>query len=329
MPVCSGPMSPRVALLSPFAFPSVRGNAVTVARVARGLRARGVELDVWDLSLRPEAAVEAEVDAFRPAVIHAFHAYRVGPLALRLARRAEIPLVVTLTGTDANHDLFDPERASVVRRVLEGASRLTVFHASIAERIAGALPDLRGRLIVVPQSAALLDTLEPFDLGAHWDLPQERVLLAFPAGIRMVKRPRFPLQPLERVVARRPSVRLLYVGPVLDADERDALHRALEGRPWAPRPDGLAPRAGRCRAELLDLRGRNGQLRARGAGARPRGAGLRHRGQPIADRGRCHRLPVPGRGRVRASRGAPRVRSGAPRPPGRRGPRPGRAPVPG
>src|SRR3989454_2509114 len=49
----------------------------------------------------------------------------------------------------------------------------------------------------------------------------------------MVKRPRFPLQPLERVVARRPSVRLLYVGPVLDADERDALHRALEGRPWA------------------------------------------------------------------------------------------------
>ena len=232
MPVCSGPMSPRVALLSPFAFPSVRGNAVTVARVARGLRARGVELDVWDLSLRPEAAVEAEVDAFRPAMIHAFHAYRVGPLALRLARRAEIPLVVTLTGTDANHDLFDPERASVVRRVLEGASRLTAFHASIAERVAGALPDLRGRLIVVPQSA-VLDTLEPFDLGARWDLPQERVLFAFPAGIRMVKRPRFPLQPLERVVARCPSVRLLYVGPVLDADERDALRGALEGRPWA------------------------------------------------------------------------------------------------
>src|SRR5207245_1570001 len=99
MPVCSGPMSPRVALLSPFAFPSVRGNAVTVARVARGLRARGVELDVWDLSLRPEAAVEAEVDAFRPAVIHAFHAYRVGPLSLRLSLRAELPPVAAPTGT--------------------------------------------------------------------------------------------------------------------------------------------------------------------------------------------------------------------------------------
>src|SRR5213594_3526450 len=82
MPVCSGPMSPRVALLTPFAFPSVRGNAVTAARVAHGLRARGVEVDVWDLSLHPGVAVEAEVDAFRPAVVHAFHAYRAGPLAL-------------------------------------------------------------------------------------------------------------------------------------------------------------------------------------------------------------------------------------------------------
>src|SRR5207247_2634258 len=145
---------------------AVRGSVVTVARVGRGLRARGVELDVWDLSLRPEAAVEAEVDAFRPAVIHAFHAYRVGPLALRLARRAEIPLIVTLTGTDANHDLFDPEHASVVRRVLEGAARLTAFHDSIAERVAGALPDLRGRLVVVPQST-LVDATEPHaEMGA-------------------------------------------------------------------------------------------------------------------------------------------------------------------
>ena len=86
----------RLALLVPFAHPSVRGNAVTVARVARGLAARGVALRVWDLSVTAERAVEAEVDAWRPALIHAFHAYRVGPLALRLARRAELPLVVTL-----------------------------------------------------------------------------------------------------------------------------------------------------------------------------------------------------------------------------------------
>ncbi|MEK7838497.1 MAG: glycosyl transferase family 1, partial [candidate division NC10 bacterium] len=118
-------MTPRVAVLTPFAFPSVRGNAITVERIARGLRSRGVDLRVWDVSAAPESRIEREVLAFAPTLIHAFHAYRVGPLALRLARRAEVPLVVTLTGTDANHDLFDPERAAVVRRVLEGAARVT------------------------------------------------------------------------------------------------------------------------------------------------------------------------------------------------------------
>src|SRR2546426_12482814 len=58
----------------------------------------------------------------------------------------------------------------------------------------------------------------------------------------MVKRPRCPLEPLERLVARRPRVRLLYVGPTLDADEGDALLGALRGRPWA-RWIGTVPHA--------------------------------------------------------------------------------------
>ena len=225
-------MPTRVALLAPFAHPSVRGNAVTVTRIAGGLRERGVELAVWDLSTTAEPRVEAEVEAYAPTLIHGFHAYRVGPLALRLARRAELPLVVTFTGTDANHDLLDPERAAVVRRVLEGASRVTVFHASIAERIAGVLPDLRSRLVVVPQ-AARMGRGEAFDLEARVRVPPGAVLFVFPGGIRPVKRPLLPLGPLGRLAARRPEVRLLYAGPVLDRDEGDALLRALAERPWA------------------------------------------------------------------------------------------------
>ncbi|MGH7278931.1 MAG: glycosyltransferase, partial [Candidatus Rokuibacteriota bacterium] len=71
----------RVALLTPFAAPSVRGNAVTVARIARGLRDRGVDLRVWDLSVTPAAAIGREVDDFAPSLVHGFHAYRAGPLA--------------------------------------------------------------------------------------------------------------------------------------------------------------------------------------------------------------------------------------------------------
>ena len=233
--------SDRVALITPFAAPSVRGNAVTVGRIAHGLVERGLDVRVWDASAMSEAAMEAAMEAARPALLHAFHAYRVGPLALRLARRAEIPLVVTFTGTDANEDLFDAERAPVVRRVLEGAARLTVFHASIGERVAAALPDLRARLVTVPQSVRL-ERASAFDLDRHWAMPLERVLFLFPAGIRGVKRPLVPLEPLARVHARHPAVRLLFVGPVLNEADGERLARALAGRPWA-RHLGAVPHA--------------------------------------------------------------------------------------
>lgn len=228
-----------VAVLAPFAFPAVRGNAVTVHRIVRGLREREVDVALWDLSTVPEAAVSAAVEAARPPLIHAFHALRAGPLALRLARRLEVPLVVTLTGTDANHELLDPANAPLVRRVLEGAAVVTAFDASIVEHVAAILPDLRPRLVVVPQ-AVRLEVSAPFDLSAVWALPPDRVLFVFPAGIRPVKDPRAPLGPFDRVVAAEPRVRLLYAGPVLDEAEGEALRAAVVQRPWA-RHVGLVP----------------------------------------------------------------------------------------
>jgi glycosyltransferase involved in cell wall biosynthesis len=229
----------RLAVLTPFGLPSVRGNAITVGRIVRGLRERGLDARVWDASTASEAAIAREVEAERPALIHAFHAYRTGPLGLRLARRLEIPLVVTLTGTDANHDLFDAERAPTVRRVLEGAATVITFHASIVERVAGALPDLRAHLAVVPQ-AARFDAPVPCDLSAAWPLPAERILLVFPAGIRPVKAPRLPLAPLDALAAAEPRLRLAYAGPIIDQAEGVALARELAARPWA-RHLGVVP----------------------------------------------------------------------------------------
>ncbi|MBI2216783.1 MAG: glycosyltransferase family 4 protein [Candidatus Rokubacteria bacterium] len=224
-------MTGRVALLTPFAFPSVRGNAVTVDRIARGLANRGVELRVWDVGQTPEATIADELGDCQPSLVHAFHAWRVGPLALKLARRAEIPLVVTLTGTDANHDLFDPARAAAVRRVLEGAAATVAFHESIAARIRATLPDVGARLVVIPQ-AADLESHEPYRLAARWPMPPDRVLFLFPGGIRPVKNPRMPLEPLGRLAARDPRVRLAYAGPVLDRAEGDAVRRAIQGLSW-------------------------------------------------------------------------------------------------
>jgi L-malate glycosyltransferase len=222
----------RVAVLTPFAFPSVRGNAITAERIAAGLREHGHQVALWDLSTTGEDDVVREVEAWRPALLHAFHAFRAGPLALRLARRLEAPLVVTLTGTDANHELVDPAHGPTTRRVLEGAGAITAFDGSIVERVAAALPELRARMIVVPQ-ATHFAAPEPFDLDGRWALPAERVLFVLPAGIRPVKAPRRPLAAFDRIVRVEPRLRLLYVGPVLDAREGEALQSALASRPWA------------------------------------------------------------------------------------------------
>lgn len=228
----TGPSAPRVAILTPFASPSVGGNATTVERIARGLRKRGVEVRVWDLSVDLESVVELQIAQFSPTLIHAFHAFRTGPMAKRLARRIEAPLLVTMTGTDANRDLFDPDAGRTVRRVLESAAGITAFHDSIAAKLIVALPDLAPRLVVIPQSVAFEDAIGPWSPAAAFRRAPGPVLL-FPAGIRKVKQPRFPLEPLERLLPRFPTLELLYVGPVIEADEGDELFRLLRSRPWA------------------------------------------------------------------------------------------------
>jgi L-malate glycosyltransferase len=221
-------MARRLALLTPFAFPSVRGNAITVERIARGLRAAGADAEIWDLSTTARASLERRASEYRPALIHAFHAYRAGPLGLALARRIGCPLVVTLTGTDANLDLFDTERSPAVRQVLESAAAVTVFHDSVAALVARAMPALPARIVIVPQSVDFQDPSLP---AVSPPRPRGPVML-FPSGIRPVKRPLFPLVPLDAVAPRHPGFEIRYVGPILDVDEGAALLRALDGRPW-------------------------------------------------------------------------------------------------
>jgi len=226
----------RVAMLTPFAFPSPSGNAVTVERIASGLSTRGIEPRVWDLSGRDAATVEREVCQWRPALVHAFHAFHAGPLGARVARLLGLPLIVTLTGTDANHDISDAQRGPTVREVLEGAAAITVFHRSIGARVSAARPELAARVVVIAQSVSFRSPDGP---------PPPRAagsVMLFPAGIRPVKRPLMPLGPLDAVAARHEGFELHYVGPVLDAEEGAKLFLGLAGRPWC-RYLGAVPHA--------------------------------------------------------------------------------------
>jgi glycosyltransferase involved in cell wall biosynthesis len=220
----------RISVVTPVAFPSVRGNAVTVGRVVDGLRRRGVTVEVVDLSRTLADVAEARLEAFAPDVVHAFHAFRGGPVAARFAGPRRVPLVISLTGTDVNIDLGDSELRPAAIAAIRVARALIVFHDAIRGRVVRELPDVAGRVEVIPQSVRLGD--EPYALDRMAPRQPGDVRFLLPAGIRRVKNVLFPLAPLGRLVARR-SLRLLIAGPVIEADEGVRLTAALEGRAWA------------------------------------------------------------------------------------------------
>lgn len=211
-----------IALVTPVPLDAPRGNAVTVARIARGLASRGVDVRVRQV---------AEPDGLgRPDVVHAFHAFHAGPAARDAARALGVPLVVTLTGTDVSAHLVDARTAPAVRDVLSDAAIVTAFHASVADAVRRAMPEIADRLTIVPQSVCLP--------GPERATPGAPIIdgapcVLFPAGIRPVKRPLMPLTALDDVAREHPSLRLWFAGPALDADEAARLEAALAPRPWA------------------------------------------------------------------------------------------------
>lgn len=219
-------MAPRVLVISPAPLDSPQGNATTVARIALALGARGLDVRVRDVGAD---GLGERTAGSRPALIHAFHAYRTGPLGLSLAKTLGVPLVITLTGTDVSYHLRDPEHAPAVREVLRAATAVTAFHDSIASEVAAVLPEIAPRLAVVPQSVHFP--------SAGPNLPVQKIhgdpCVLFPAGIRPVKRPLLPLAPLEGLLGRYPGLRLWYAGPALDQDEAQRLEREIAGRHWA------------------------------------------------------------------------------------------------
>jgi len=221
----------RVAVVTPHFLPAVRGNAVTVQRIVSGLRQQGLDVTVISLDAVPDpAAARARICALRPDVVHAFHAYRTGPLATETAAALGVPAVITITGTDVNHDLFDPARRPAVIGALERAQAIVVFHEAIGEKLGRELPPLREKIRVIEQSVRCEE--EAFDLRARTGAGPEAFLFFLPAGIRPVKNVLYAVRPLEALRACYPALRLVIAGPILDDGEGERLRAAVASRPW-------------------------------------------------------------------------------------------------
>jgi L-malate glycosyltransferase len=235
----------RIALISPFAQPSVRGNAVTVERIAAGLRERGHQIAVYSLeALADRAELPAAIRAYGPECLHGFHAFATGNLVVTQARELGVPALVTITGTDVNQDLFDSNRRRRVIEALTCADGIVAFHESIRAKVVKEVPELNGKVRIIRQTVACGDI--PGASRDCWGLDPGHVIFFFAAGLRRVKNLPFCIPPLARLQARHPNLRVLFAGPVLEEEEGARLFGLLAGNAWS-RYLGVVPHEEICR----------------------------------------------------------------------------------
>ena len=145
----------RIALITPYYYPSVRGNAVTVGRIAAGLRERGHQVEVLSLDACKNAReIPSAIRVFDPDLLHGFHAFMTGELVVNEGKADDVPPLVTITGTDVNIDLFHPERRERVVDILTRVQGIVVFHESIRNKLLREVPCLDGKIRVIRQTVA-------------------------------------------------------------------------------------------------------------------------------------------------------------------------------
>jgi len=222
----------RIAVITPYYYPSVRGNAVTVGRIAAGLRERGHQVEVFSLdAFENPREIPSAIRVFDPDLLHGFHAFMTGELVVNEATADDVPPLMTITGTDVNIDLFHPERREGVVDVLTRVQGIVVFHESIRNKLLREVPCLDGKIRVIRQTVACGDKTDNY--RARWGLGPQHVIFFFPAGIRSVKNLPFCIPPLARLQTRYPDVRAVYAGPIVEEEEGRRLLSLLAGNRWA------------------------------------------------------------------------------------------------
>lgn len=209
----------RVVILSPTAFPSVTGNAMTVHRWERHLVKLGVQVRVLATSgLLPEV-LEEEVRAFGPDLIHVHHLYKAGGMLIQKGSGSllKIPIVASPGGTDVHMDITEEGRRELVFMALEMARAIVVQEPDIGELILRIFPGAGPKLSFVPKSPEFVG-LEPFDLRGAVGAGQGDFLFFLPAGIRPVKGMVEWLRSMEEVHRLRGNVRVALAGPILDRE---------------------------------------------------------------------------------------------------------------
>jgi len=214
----------RIVLLSPFTGGPLRGNMITVQRIAQHLPAVGCESTTIGLDTTSLDQAQQLIDHYRPELVHAFHAFHAGPTARLLALRNRRPYLITMTGSD----LYDPDfyRHPDTLLALQDAAAITCFDPLAADQFIQRHSELKPRVQVIPQGVTPLAAAEPFPR------PADSFIILLPAAIRPVKGILEAITALTPLADQDPRLQLWLAGGDLDAPYAALVRHQAAGLPW-------------------------------------------------------------------------------------------------
>ncbi len=197
----------KVVLVTPN-FHQSRGNTVTVQRIANELENFKVQTEIISMTEDNDITSLPEADVY-----HGFHAYRFYTFMEQLERKPK-SYVITLTGTDLNHNLFDEKTRPMVLSCLQKANAVHVFNEEAKHILLNELPNILKKTHVIPQG---IDRFQQVVIDHKKE--NQTFLFVLPAGIRKVKNVPFAIEFLTQLNEKYKNVRLWLVGPILEDDE--------------------------------------------------------------------------------------------------------------
>ena len=219
----------KVLMITPFTS-AQRGNSLTTARLQRFLNRRGFQIDRISLENRhwPELVAQALAQT-RYNLIHGFHALHFGRVLATVPSLRRLPMILTTTGTDIHYDLVGPQQ-ELVLEAMRAVQKIVVFNEDFRRDLQTRYPEWGDKIVTIPQGV-FLETNVLKNRGELGLAPEDFVFL-LPSGLRPVKNIELAIEAMTEVHRAYPRLRLLIIGPVIDAEYGLPLLEKMRGLDW-------------------------------------------------------------------------------------------------
>lgn len=207
----------NIILATPF-IEQMRGNRVTVERIATSLRKQKINVHVISSTDEKVAIPWNKADLY-----HGFNAYYFYQLQKRFKKKLS-PYILTMTGTDLNHDLFSKERRKDVINALKDAKGIHVFNDDAKQILVNEVQHIEEKIYVIPQGVASF----PEKPTPYLKKEEGTFLFLLPAGIRKVKNVPEGIRTLSRLREKYEHIRLWIMGSIIEEEEWQIVQRLVE-----------------------------------------------------------------------------------------------------